>query len=218
VKAPQRKARRARRAARHNSDVKDRLIQTRVPERLESVLKEEAKKRRLTVSHLIRNVLEDTLDLVDTVVIGAGDLVGASVEIAEQVARDAGKIATTAREVVRLRGGEPEPSASSAPVRSSSSSAPPMSAAPGVPGASKVVLVPTTPAIPVVPEPEATTALVEHGDLDHVLAWNAVVVNRPAACASCKAGLARGNPAHLGISSDPTHPPTWLCDACLGKL
>jgi hypothetical protein len=211
VKAPQRKARRARRAARHNSDVKDRLIQTRVPERLESVLKEEAKKRRLTVSHLIRNVLEDTLDLVDTVVIGAGDLVGASVEIAEQVARDAGKIATTARQAVRARTGDSESNAVPASATPGTSTAPVANVDETVPSA-------TVPAIPVVPEPEATTAVVENGDLDHVLAWNAVVVNRPAACASCKAGLARGNPAHLGISSDPTHPPTWLCDACLGKL
>ncbi len=215
MKAPHRKVRRARRAARHNSDVKDRLIQTRVPERLESVLKEEAKKRRLTVSHLIRNVLEDTLDLVDTVVIGAGDLVGASVEIAEQVARDAGKIATTAREVVRLRQGEPEPGATPAPV---ASNAPPTSNAPSVAGATRAVPVPTIPAIPVVSEPDSTPIAVANGDLDHVLAWNAVVVNRPAACASCETGLARGNPAHLGISSDPTRPPTWLCDACLGKL
>lgn len=204
MKAPQRKARRARRAARHNSDVKDRLIQTRVPERLESVLKEEAKKRRLTVSHLIRNVLEDTLDLVDTVVIGAGDLVGASVEIAEQVARDAGKIATTAREVVRLRQGEPEPGAPS-----------PAAAAPSNAGADKAAPAPTS---VVAPASDATPAVVDTGDLDHVLAWNAVVVNRPASCASCKTGLERGNPAHLGISSDPTRPPTWLCDGCLGKL
>ncbi|HEX4473815.1 MAG TPA: hypothetical protein VH142_01990 [Polyangiaceae bacterium] len=211
MKAPQRKARRARRAARHNSDVKDRLIQTRVPERLESVLKEEAKKRRLTVSHLIRNVLEDTLDLVDTVVIGAGDLVGASVEIAEQVARDAGKIATTARQAVRARTGDSESNAVPASATPGTSTAP-------VANANRAAPAPAIPAIPAVPEPEATTAVVENGDLDHVLAWNAVVVNRPAACASCKAGLARGNPAHLGISSDPTHPPTWLCDACLGKL
>ena len=48
---------------------KDRLIQTRVPQNLESTLKDEARKRRLSVSHLIRNVLEDTFNLVDNVVV-----------------------------------------------------------------------------------------------------------------------------------------------------
>src|ERR1043165_4267428 len=78
-------------------NVKDRLIQTRVPSKLESALKEEAKKRRLTVSHLIRNMLEDTLDLVDTVVTGVDDIRRSSAGLAEQVARDAGKIAAVAR-------------------------------------------------------------------------------------------------------------------------
>ena len=110
-----------RRRRRRSNDVKDRLIQTRVPERLESVLKDEAQKRRLTVSHLIRNMLEDTFDLVDTVVTGAGDIAKDSAAIAEQVAHDAGKIAATVRgaaqdagklatsvkEVVRGRGTAP---------------------------------------------------------------------------------------------------------------
>jgi len=92
--------RRRRRSRRRDveKDVKDRLIQTRVPEKLESALKEEAKKRRLTVSHLIRNMLEDTLDLVDTVATGLDDIARSSAGLAEQVARDAGKIAAVARE------------------------------------------------------------------------------------------------------------------------
>ena len=47
---------------------KDRLIQTRVPRQLASTVKEEARRRRLTVSQLIRHVLEDSLRLVDSVV------------------------------------------------------------------------------------------------------------------------------------------------------
>ena len=82
-------------------DVKDRLIQTRVPGRIESVLKEEAQKRRLTVSHLIRNILEDTFQLVDNVVVGAGDIAKDSAMLAEQVAQDAGKIVATVRDAAR---------------------------------------------------------------------------------------------------------------------
>lgn len=88
-----------RRRTRRSRDVKDRLIQTRVPERLESALKEAAQKQRLTVSHLIRNMLEDTFHLVDTVVAGAGDIAKDSAAIAEQVAHDAGKLAGAVRGV-----------------------------------------------------------------------------------------------------------------------
>jgi hypothetical protein len=77
------------------------LIQTRVPGRIESVLKEEAQKRRLTVSHLIRNILEDTFQLVDNVVVGAGDIAKDSAMLAEQVAQDAGKIVATVRGAAR---------------------------------------------------------------------------------------------------------------------
>lgn len=42
---------------------KDRLIQTRVDRRLQKVLMEQAKKRRMSVSNLVRNVLEDAFGL-----------------------------------------------------------------------------------------------------------------------------------------------------------
>ncbi len=69
---------------------KARVIQTRVPEELESTLKEAAEKRRMTVSHLIRNVLEDTFNLVDHIVADSSALV-------EQVSRDAKKVASSVR-------------------------------------------------------------------------------------------------------------------------
>jgi hypothetical protein len=95
--------------------VKDRLIQTRVPEKLESALKEEAKKRRLTVSHLIRNMLEDTLDLVDTVATGLDDIARSSAGLAEQVARDAGKIAAVARDSFKRPNDDSAPESSRDP-------------------------------------------------------------------------------------------------------
>jgi hypothetical protein len=192
---------RSRDSHRHPRDVKDRLIQTRVPERLESVLKEEAHKRRLTVSHLIRNMLEDTLNLVDTVVHGAGDIVGESVDLAEQVARDATKIATAAREAVRAR---------AATSSAEPAGAPPPRATPPV-------------------EPRSAPRTTNDGEqedeqtrrlstLEHVLAWNQVVVHRPALCAGCHAELPRGSVAHLGLSQDPAAPPAWLCPRCLERL
>lgn len=80
---------------------KDRLIQTRVPSVLESTLKEEARKQRLSVSHLIRNILEDTFHLVDNVVVEVDNIVNDSVGLANQLRRDAQKLAANAR---NLRG------------------------------------------------------------------------------------------------------------------
>lgn len=79
---------------------KDRLIQTRVARDLESTLKREARRRRLTVSHLIRNVLEDTFQLVDDVVDGVDGIVSESVELARRVGRDARRMAGAVRDAV----------------------------------------------------------------------------------------------------------------------
>ena len=49
-------------------DRKSRVIQTRVPQDLEDTLKDAAEKQRMTVSHFIRHVLEDTFNLVDGIV------------------------------------------------------------------------------------------------------------------------------------------------------
>jgi hypothetical protein len=82
-------------------DRKDRLIQTRVPEKLETTLKDEARRRRTTVSQMIRNVLEDTFDLVDGVVANVDQIVTDSVELAQKVGRDARKIGQLGQDVIR---------------------------------------------------------------------------------------------------------------------
>jgi hypothetical protein len=73
---------------------KDKLIQTRVDEELDETLREAAKRERVTVSQLIRNVLEDTFDLVDNVVSEATHL-------GRTVKRDAQRIAASARGAAR---------------------------------------------------------------------------------------------------------------------
>jgi hypothetical protein len=69
---------------------KDRLLQTRVPGDLDDALREEARRQRLTVSQLIRNVLEDTFHLVDGIVANTAQLTAA-------VRRDAQRLAASAR-------------------------------------------------------------------------------------------------------------------------
>ena len=81
-----RKSRRGRRPAPEN-ERKDRVIQTRVPQDLEDSLRHAAERERVTVSHLIRNVLEDSFRLVDGIVADSSQLV-------DNVARDARRLAS----------------------------------------------------------------------------------------------------------------------------
>src|SRR5262245_58018554 len=73
---------------------KARLIQARVDEELDEALRDAAKERRVTVSQLVRNVLEDTFRLVDNVVADAAHLTAS-------VKRDARRIAASARGAAR---------------------------------------------------------------------------------------------------------------------
>ena len=85
-----RRPRRRGRAPLPEGERKDRLIQTRVDEDLDDVLRAAARKQRLSVSQLIRNVLEDTFQLVEDVVVDA-QTIGAAVK------RDARRVAAAAR-------------------------------------------------------------------------------------------------------------------------
>lgn len=174
--------------------LKDRLVQTRVPEDLESALKDEARKRRLSVSHLIRNMLEDTFHLVDNVVAEVDNLVHESVDLARQVRRDAGRIADTARAGSRERTARDQPSDAKKE------------------GATNPTRAPAQASNTATPSTDSTG---DSSALDHVLAWNKVVLNRDAVCAKCGAAMPKGSPGHLGISSHPGAAPVWLCDQCL---
>ena len=232
----------AHRKRRHSTrrDLKDRLIQTRVPESLENKLKKEASRRRLSVSHLIRNVLEDTFDLVGGVVAEVDNIVQDSVGLADQVRRDAGRIAGRAFENVRSRGAsgidletgdgeqtgwdgydrengaEPVTTSTAAgraggagtegrkPVRDGAEPVTTRTAAGRADGAG------TEGRKPVQVEDEA--------NLDHILAWNPVVMNRDGECARCGVALRKGESSLLGISQTPGSAPTWLCDRCVASL
>lgn len=98
-----RNGRRGRRPA-DERERKDRIIQTRVPKDLETTLKEAAERERVSVSHLIRNVLEDTFHLVDNIVADSASLV-------DSVRRDAARLAASAKG----RGAAPAAPAAAAP-------------------------------------------------------------------------------------------------------
>ena len=166
---------------------KDRLIQTRVPRDLESTLKREARRRRLTVSHLIRNILEDTFQLVDDVVANVDEIVTDSVELARRVGRDARRVADAVRDAVVEPETETEVTATDAPDEA------PADAAPAA----------ASDATPDAPLP-----------LAQVYAWNRVVANRAATCARCATELTRGSDAFVGLSDEANGPRLWLCAAC----
>ena len=69
---------------------KDRLVQARVDEDLDEKLRRAAKEKRVTVSQLIRNILQTTFELVDDVVAGTAHLT-------EAVVRDARRVADSAK-------------------------------------------------------------------------------------------------------------------------
>ncbi len=166
---------------------KDRLIQTRVPRDLESTLKREAHRRRLSVSHLIRNILEDTFQLVDDVVANVDEIVTESVELARRVGRDARRVADAVREAVV------EPVADETEARA--------------PDAADADVAPAATA-----DLEATPD--DYASLAHVYAWNRVTLNRPARCARCTTPLTRGSDGFVGLSDEPNGPRVWLCTAC----
>lgn len=147
------------------SPPKDRVVQTRVPRDLEATLKHEARRQRLSVSHLIRNVLEDAFDLVDGVVADVDQIMTDSVSLAKTVRDGARRISNTAAS--RERGRK---------------------------------------------NPDSDE------DLDHIYAWNEVVIHRKTHCSRCRSEINRGERGFVGLSDEPTSSRAWLCEACVATL
>ncbi len=144
---------------------KDRVVQTRVPRDLEATLKEEARRRRLTVSHLIRNVLEDAFDLVDGVVADVDQIVSDSVTLAKTVRDSARRITSSATARANDR-----------------------------------------------------KELDPEDELDHVYAWNEVVLHRQTLCSKCGSEMIRGERGFVGLSDEAGAARAWLCGECVGSL
>src|SRR5689334_2588698 len=177
---------------------KDRLIQTRVPQDLENTLKDEARKRRLSVSHLIRNVLEDTFNLVDNVVSEVDRVVADSVGMAQTFKRDAQRLAATARGQTAHR---TETGANGE-----------VAAPEGDEGQAQEA--PSEPAVAAAESaPSGRAPNLEAGVLTGVYGFQELVLNRPAECASCGVAIPRGARAFLGMTDQPG-PRVWVCQEC----
>jgi hypothetical protein len=185
---------------------KDRLIQTRVPQNLESTLKDEARKRRLSVSHLIRNVLEDTFHLVDNVVSEVDRVVADSVGMAQTLKRDAQRLAATARGQTAHR----EDSVGNGQAEGATGDATPHEPPSGEALAEPGELAQGSDAA-------GAPAALESGVLAGVYGFQELVLNRPAECASCAVAIPRGARAFLGMSDQPG-PRVWVCQECVDAL
>lgn len=175
---------------------KDRLIQTRVPRDLESTLKAEAKRRRLTVSHLIRNVLEDTFELVDGVVADVDQIVTDSVSLARNMSRNARRLASSGQGLTRDEGAEQaEPTIEETDAATET-------------GTDTSTSTSTS----------TSAEIVNDDPLAHVYAWNEVVMHKPSSCSSCGRCIERGEAGYTGLSDAPDRPRAWLCESCIQQL
>jgi len=73
----------------HHRHRQARWLHTRISESLEDALKREARRRRLPVSLLVRNVLEGALDLVEDIVEGSLHVARRSEDLARNMSRRA---------------------------------------------------------------------------------------------------------------------------------
>ena len=210
---------------------KDRLIQTRVPQNLENTLKDEARKRRLSVSHLIRNVLEDTFNLVDNVVTEVDRVVADSMGMAQTLKRDAQRLAATARGQTAHRNAAAEPDAGGADPDGAAEPPGPTADEPDAgsvpdkphpehPETPQAELVPAADRALQPAEMEALPAerdALSVGPLADVFGFQELVLNRNALCAACGSAIARGTHAFLGMTDAP-RPRVWVCQTCISAL
>jgi len=201
---------------------KDRLIQTRVPQNLQSTLKDEARKRRLSVSHLIRNVLEDTFNLVDNVVHEVDRVVADSVGMAQTLRRDAQRLAATARgqtqhreravPVTVVEGDEvAEPADFAEDVTDV-----PVEVSERTPEAGHAALSSERALADPATQSRPLTGL-SQGTLAGFYGFQQLVLNQPAECAACGVAIARGSRAFLGMTDEPG-PRVWACQDCVDSL
>ena len=189
---------------------KDRLIQTRVPQNLENTLKDEARKRRLSVSHLIRNVLEDTFNLVDNVVTEVDRVVADSVGMAQTLRRDAQRLAATARGQTAHRNNAVANDVQAPEAEAAAS-------APEVPEGVPVATQQPAPGAPDDVDAPVTSDELSTGPLADVFGFQELVLNQSAQCAACGSPIARGQHAFLGMTDRPG-PRIWACQSCVAAL
>jgi hypothetical protein len=171
---------------------KERVLHTRISDDLDEALQDAARRLRVPVSNLVRNVLEDVFDVVEAVTENVGGFVEDVVEEAQDLGR-------------RWEGRWRERTAEArsrqfAEDRAARPQRPAPAARPAEPAPA--------------PEPEPAHANAEFPD---VAAWQPLVMNGVQSCAGCGREMRRGDAAYLAVGGDRPGP-TFLCEPCLDGL
>lgn len=166
---------------------KERVLHTRISDRLAEDIRNVAEELRVPVSNLVRNVLEDAFSMAEVVGSNVGELVEEVVEeadrAADRLARRARRYAHEYREFERWREGEQRPERQ--------------------PGRRWEDEEPEDRAEHSTPAPE----------FPDVLGWQPLVLNGAQRCAGCARALERGDRAFLGVAAGGGGT-VWLCPAC----
>jgi hypothetical protein len=197
---------------------KERVLHTRISEQLAEDIRRAADDLRVPVSNLVRNVLEETFSVVESVTDSLGTWL-------EDVATETGqphrhrshrhRRRRWARHWARGRDGEASPSmaAPEEPAWENSWEESPAACPEAQPGEKAapngVAMAGEVPA-----EPAAPSQPVHRPDFPEVLGWQPLVMNRRQACADCGRLLVRGDRAHLGLTQGGVSG-LVLCRACM---
>jgi len=190
---------------------RERVMHTRISRDLDEALRSAAEDLRVPVSNLVRNLLEDAFDVVETVTESIGSLVDDVVGEAQELKgrfRDDWQTPTReavrqARERVREARGEARERFRQATQRADGEPAP--EADQGVE-----------------PPPSAGPDREELPDVElpefpGIMGWQPFVLNTAQDCAGCGRSLTRGGRAYLGISATG-RPASYLCGDCIDAL
>jgi hypothetical protein len=172
---------------------KEKVLHTRVPEALDTQIKALADALRVPVSSLVRNILEDSVALMDTASTGLDQ----TLENVKKNVRTLSEHARADQQEIQdgLRRGWAEfqsvlAHSFRAKANGSGASAPASAAS------------------------EAATSPPANELFPEVLGWQSLKLNVQSKCARCATLLPPGQVAHLGVRDVPG-PRVLICDACL---
>jgi hypothetical protein len=167
---------------------KERVLHTRISDDLDEALQDAARRLRVPVSNLVRNVLEDVFDVVEAVTENVGEFVDDVVEEAQGIGR---RWEGRWKKYATPRGAREE-RAEREPSERSERPAP-------------------------APEPPPAQSHTARSDFPDVAAWQPLVVNTAQDCAGCGRRILRGDAAYLAVGGTRLGA-TWLCETCLDGM
>src|SRR5208337_800780 len=196
---------------------KERVLHTRISEQLAEDIRRVAEDLRVPVSNLVRNVLEETFSVVESVTDNLGTWLE---EVATEVGPARGPSRQRQRRWARPWAREREeapPGARDDTVwensRGEPSSITPETSARGEPPAG-ISSVRDDETATERAAPSGAGSAEARPDFCQVLGWQPLVMNRPQSCSDCGRLLVRGDRASLGLT--PSGVSGWvLCRACM---